>query len=166
MQGSFIQGFAYSTQSLFESWFEKLSLSAGIGAVVGFFRIDIVLVYAMFAMMTADYVLGWMDAKKAGTWDIRVARHGCIKFVSYFLWVLLVCVVNMTLSRVFQCNLPFIHLFVGWIVLCDAGSVMRHLENLGFKVPSLLFLITKRGKRQLETYIAGELKDNNHGEER
>ena len=43
---------------------------------------------------------------------------------------------------------------------------MRHLENLGFKVPSLLFLITKRGKRQLETYIAGELKDNKHGEER
>ena len=75
MQGSFIQGFAYSTQSLFESWFEKLSLSAGIGAVVGFFRIDIVLVYAMFAMMTADYVLGWMDAKKAGTWDIRVAGY-------------------------------------------------------------------------------------------
>lgn len=77
MQGSFIQGFAYSTQSLFESWFEKLSLSAGIGAVVGFFRIDIVLVYAMFAMMTADYVLGLDGREESGD----MGYSGCAAWV-------------------------------------------------------------------------------------
>lgn len=165
MQGSFIQGFAYSTQSLFEAWFERLSVSTIIGAVVAFFRIDVVVVYAMFGMMTVDYVLGWMDARKAGTWDIQIARHGLVKFVSYCLWLLLVCVVNMTLSRVFQYDFPFIHLFVGWVVLCDAGSVVRHLENLGFKVPRQVLLIIGRGKRRLEKYAAGE-QENRHGEER
>ena len=73
------------------------------------------------------------------------------KFPAYCLYLLIVGVVNASLSRSFGgFDMPLLNLFIAYLIITDAVSVIAHMQRLGIPVPDLLRRVLLRSKRKVE----------------
>ena len=88
--------------------------------------------------------------------------HGALKFPAYCLDLLLVGVVNVSLSRSVGMEMPFLNLFVAYLIMTDAVSVIGHMQRLGIPVPALLRRIVLRGRHRVERGLSRAVEDDDH----
>ena len=82
--------------------------------------------------------------------------HGALKFPAYCLYLLIVGVVNASLSRSFGgFDMPLLNLFIAYLIITDAVSVIAHMQRLGIPVPDLLRRVLLRSKRKVERRVDG-----------
>lgn len=147
-------GLDYYTQSLLALWPEKAvvgSFVAGAVAVVGG---DAYLLWMLAGMLTADFAFGLADAIRRQHFRCRALAHGVLKFPAYCLYLLIVGVVNASLSRSFGgMEMPFLNLFIAYLIITDAVSVLAHMQRLGIPVPDLLRRVVMRSKRRVEQRV-------------
>ena len=146
-------GLDYYTQSLLALWPEKAvigSFLAGAAALVG---ADAYLLWMLAGMLTADFAFGLADAVRRRHFRCRILAHGVLKFPAYCLYLLIVGTVNASLSRSFGIEMPLLNLFVAYLIITDAVSVMAHMQRLGIPVPELLRRLVVRSKRRVEQRV-------------
>lgn len=159
------EGIVYYTQSIAAMWAEKAVISTLIAGFVSLFGGDAVLIWLLIVMWLTDFAFGLAEAIRRGHFRCRVLTRGVLKFPTYCLYLLLVGVVNVSLSRALGLQLPILDLFVAYLVVTDAVSVMGHMIRLGMPVPLLLRRIVLRGQAGIERKVEAILKDAENDEE-
>ena len=141
-----LEGLAYYTQSLLALWPEK--------AVIGSCVAGAYLLWMLGAMLVADFAFGLADAVRRRHFRCRMLAHGALKFPAYCLYLLIVGVVNASLSRSFGgFDMPLLNLFIAYLIITDAVSVIAHMQRLGIPVPDLLRRVLLRSKRKVERRV-------------
>lgn len=80
--------------------------------------------------------------------------HGALKFLYYMAYIGIVDMVNASLSRSFGgVYMPFLNLFIVYLIITDAVSVIAHMQRLGIPVPDLLRRVLLRSKRKVERRV-------------
>ena len=137
-----MEGLAYYTQSLLALWPEKAVIGSCVAGAVSLFG--------------GDAYLLWMlgDAVRRRHFRCRMLAHGALKFPAYCLYLLIVGVVNASLSRSFGgFDMPLLNLFIAYLIITDAVSVIAHMQRLGIPVPDLLRRVLLRSKRKVERRV-------------
>ena len=89
--------------------------------------------------MVADFAFGVADAARRRHFRCRMLWHGALKFLYYMAYIGIVDMVNASLSRSFGgVYMPFLNLFIVYLIITDAVSVIAHMQRLGIPVPDLL----------------------------
>lgn len=102
----------------------------------------------------ADFAFGLADAVRRRHFRCRMLAHGALKFPAYCLYLLIVGVVNASLSRSFGgFDMPLLNLFIAYLIITDAVSVIAHMQRLGIPVPDLLRRVLLRSKRKVERRV-------------
>ncbi len=133
-----LEGLAYYTQSLLALWPEKAVIGSCVAGAVSLFGGDAYLLWMLGAMLVADFAFGLADAVRRRHFRCRMLAHGALKFPAYCLYLLIVGVVNASLSRSFGgFDMPLLNLFIAYLIITDAVSVIAHMQRLGIPVPDL-----------------------------
>lgn len=149
-----MEGLAYYTQSLLALWPEKAVIGSCVAGVVSLFGGDAYLLWMLGAMLVADFAFGLADAVRRRHFRCRMLAHGALKFPAYCLYLLIVGVVNASLSRSFGgFDMPLLNLFIAYLIITDAVSVIAHMQRLGIPVPDLLRRVLLRSKRKVERRV-------------
>ena len=137
-----MEGLAYYTQSLLALWPEKAVIGSCVAGAVSLFGGDAYLLWMLGAMLVADFAFGLADAVRRRHFRCRMLAHGALKFPAYCLYLLIVGVVNASLSRSFGgFDMPLLNLFIA------------HMQRLGIPVPDLLRRVLLRSKRKVERRV-------------
>lgn len=155
-----LEGLTYYTQSLLALWPEKALIGSCIAGFVSLFGGDALLLWLLVAMLLADFAFGLADALRRRHFRCRMLAHGALKFPAYCLYLLLVGVVNVSLSRSVGMEMPFLNLFVAYLIMTDAVSVIGHMQRLGIPVPALLRRIVLRGRNRVERGVSRAMEDD------
>lgn len=149
-----LEGLAYYTQSLLALWPEKAVIGSCVAGAVSLFGGDAYLLWMLGAMLVADFAFGLADAVRRRHFRCRMLAHGALKFPAYCLYLLIVGVVNASLSRSFGgFDMPLLNLFIAYLIITDAVSVIAHMQRLGIPVPDLLRRVLLRSKRKVERRV-------------
>ena len=126
-----LEGLAYYTQSLLAFWPEKAVIGSCVAGVVSLFGGAAYLLWMLGAMLVADFAFGLADAVRRRHFRCRMLAHGALKFPAYCLYLLIVGVVNASLSRSFGgFDMPLLNLFIAYLIITDAVSVMPTCSGL------------------------------------
>ena len=155
-----LEGLAYYTQSLLALWPEKAVIGSCVAGAVSLFAGDALLLWLLVSMLIADFAFGLADAVRRRHFRCRMLAHGALKFPAYCLYLLLVGVVNVSLSRSVGLEMPFLNLFVAYLIMTDAVSVIGHMQRLGIPIPALLRRIVLRGRHRVERGVSRALEDD------
>lgn len=153
------EGLLYYTQSLAVLWPEKAVISSFLAGVVALFGGDAFIMWLLLGVMCADFLLGFTDAARRKHIRCRAMGRGVLKFVYYFSYIGLVGVVNVSLSRSFGIHAPLLDLFMSYLIITDAISVMAHMQRLGIPVPALLRRIIVRSRDKIERGVSETLDE-------
>ena len=149
-----MEGLAYYTQRLLALWPEKAVIGSCVAGAVSLFGGDAYLLWMLGAMLVADFAFGLADAVRRRHFRCRMLAHGALKFPAYCLYLLIVGVVNASLSRSFGgFDMPLLNLFIAYLIITDAVSVIAHMQRLGIPVPDLLRRVLLRSKRKVERRV-------------
>ena len=141
-----LEGLDYYTQSLLALWPEKAVIGSCVAGVVSLFGGDGYLLWMLG--------FGLADAVRRRHFRCRMLAHGALKFPAYCLYLLIVGVVNASLSRSFGgFDMPLLNLFIAYLIITDAVSVIAHMQRLGIPVPDLLRRVLLRSKRKVERRV-------------
>jgi toxin secretion/phage lysis holin len=150
-----IESISYYLSQTFELWQEKLALGVVFSATLAFFDIDQVLVICLFWLMLGDLLLGLFQAFKLKTFSPAILKRGIVKYPLFCTYILLVGVVDVAFERALSIMLPLLDIFIAYMIFNEAGSILRHLETLGVRIPPLLKVLIHGGINRMEK----ELKD-------
>lgn len=149
-----MEGLAYYTQSLLALWPDKALVGSCVAGVVSLFGGDVYLLWMLAVMMVADFAFGVADAARRRHFRCRMLWHGALKFLYYMAYIGIVDMVNASLSRSFGgVYMPFLNLFIVYLIITDAVSVIAHMQRLGIPVPDLLRRVLLRSKRKVERRV-------------
>jgi toxin secretion/phage lysis holin len=148
--GTAIEASGYYLSQTLELWQEKLALGALFSAALAFFDVDQVLAVCLFWLMLADLCLGLFQAFKFKTFSPLVLKRGVVKYPLYCAYLLLVGVINIAFERALSITLPLLDIFMAYMIFTEAGSILRHLEALGLKIPPLLKMLIHGGVNRME----------------
>ena len=110
--------------------------------------------WMLAVMMVADFAFGVADAARRRHFRCRMLWHGALKFLYYMAYIGIVDMVNASLSRSFGgVYMPFLNLFIVYLIITDAVSVIAHMQRLGIPVPDLLRRVLLRSKRKVERRV-------------
>ena len=56
--------------------------------------------------------------------------------------------------------MPLVKFFLAYLILTDTVSIIAHLERMGWRVPKLLALIVRRGRKKLVSSVEKSLPDD------
>ena len=161
------EGLGYYSQSLAAFWAEKVCLSGLVTAFVALCGGDAVLLWCMLALWAVDFALGLSVALKRGRFRCRQLARGVLKIPAYCLYLLLVGMVNVALTRSIGVDVPLLNGFVAYLIITDAVSVMAHMQLLGLPVPHLLQRIIFKSREKIEKTVDEALAhDHDNREER
>ena len=122
-----LDGLAYYTQSLLALWPEKAVIGSCVAGVVSLFGGDAYLLWMLGAMLVADFAFGLADAVRRRHFRCRMLAHGALKFPAYCLYLLIVGVVNASLSRSFGgVDMPLLNLFIAYRIRHCPHAAARH----------------------------------------
>ena len=80
--------------------------------------------------------------------------HGALKFPAYCLYLLIVGVVNASLSRSFGgFDMPLLNLFIAYLIITDAYPSLPTCSGSASPVPDLLRRVLLRSKRKVERRV-------------
>lgn len=147
------EGLAYYTQSLAAFWAEKVCLSGLVTAFVALCGGDAVLLWCMLALWLVDFALGLSVALKRGRFRCRRLACGVLKIPAYCLYLLLVGVVNLALTRSIGVDVPLLNGFVAYLIVTDAVSVTKNMQLLGLPIPPPLRRIIVKSKEKIEKTV-------------
>ena len=149
-----MEGLAYYTQSLLALWPDKALVGSCVAGVVSLFGGDVYLLWMLAVMMVADFAFGVADAARRRHFRCWMLWHGALKFLYYMAYIGIVDMVNASLSRSFGgVYMPFLNLFIVYLIITDAVSVIAHMQRLGIPVPDLLRRVLLRSKRKVERRV-------------
>ena len=149
-----LEGLDYYTQSLLALWPDKALVGSCVAGVVSLFGGDVYLLWMLAVMMVADFAFGVADAARRRHFRCRMLWHGALKFLYNMANIGIVDMVNASLSRSFGgFDMPFLNLFIVYLIITDAVSVIAHMQRLGIPVPDLLRRVLLRSKRKVERRV-------------
>ncbi len=147
------EGLVYYTHSLAAFWAKKMCFSGIITVGVALCGGDALLLWLMAALWAADFAFGLSVAIRRRRFRCRMLARGVLKAPAYCLYLLLVGVVQVALTRSIGADVPLLNMFVAYLIMTDAVSVMAHMQVLGLPVPGLLRRVLFRGRRHLEKTV-------------
>lgn len=173
--GEEMDSFVYYTDGLFDGAAQKLC--AVIFVLFGFhvsgIHEDVTILSLLIKIMIADFILGIVCAIKTKTWDYHVLMRGVCKFPLYALYIFLVACVDQLIYKYAGITDGWcVRLFLAYLLVCEAYSVLRTLGKMGVKVPMLLtYLMTRlkdlveyKGKKSIDK-VVGQKPDKNQNKE-
>lgn len=138
------------------AWF-KAVLAAVIGTLSGLLGDSGPLFQLLLLILCFDYVLGSVHAGLQGRLRACVAIRGMIKNVAYVISVLVVGVMDNAAAHVVDMvHIPFLDIFMGYLVAHESISCLGHLAAFGVPVPPRLL-------ETLKDYHARLGGDNDNG---
>ena len=156
-----LEGLAYYTQSLLALWPEKAVIGSCVAGAVSLFGGDALLLWLLVSMLIADFAFGLADAVRRRHFRCRMLAHGALKFPAYCLYLLLVGVVNVSLSRSVGLEMPFLNLFVAYLIhTCEPAKSSRVVRGILCAIPALLRRIVLRGRHRVERGVSRALEDD------
>ena len=148
-----LEGLAYYTQSLLALWPEKAVIGSCVAGAVSLFGGDAYLLWMLGAMLVADIAFGWRTScgagiSVAGCWRTGRSSSGLLPYL------LIVRRGQRQPVAVFGgFDMPLLNLFIAYLIITDAVSVIAHMQRLGIPVPDLLRRVLLRSKRKVERRV-------------
>ena len=155
-----IEGVVYYSRSLFDLLPEKAAFGALLAWVSGVLGADPMLVALTLISLVADFALGMWEAVRRGHFRCRIMARGVAKFPCYCVYIILVWWVDVALSHAIGFQVPLVKFFLAYLILTDTVSIIAHLERMGWRVPKLLALIVRRGRKKLVSSVEKSLPDD------
>jgi toxin secretion/phage lysis holin len=157
-----IEAIGYYLSQTFEMWQEKLALGTVSAGVLLFFNLDKVLVIGLFWLMIADLAIGLFQAFKLKTYSPKILKRGIIKYPLFCAYILLVGIMDVAFERALGIMLPILDIFMAYMIFNEAGSILRHLEALGCKIPPLLKVLIHGGINRMEKEVKEKIGVESH----
>lgn len=146
-----IQGFLYYLQALFVGW----PIKTVFASIAAFFGTEQILFIWLFVMLAADLGFGLVESIMRKRFSCKVLARGVVKIPAYCLYIFLVGAMDMTVEKAIHLNMPFLELFIAYLVSCDAVSVMGHAIRLGMPMPKRI----RRVILHTQLKVEGQLND-------
>lgn len=173
--GDEMDSFAYYTEGLFDGAAHKLY--AVIFVLFGFhvtgIHDDVTVLSLLLKIMVADFFLGIFCAIKTKTWNYTTLVRGICKFPLYALYIFLVACVDQLVYQYTGIQDGWcVRLFLAYLLVCEIYSVIRTLDKIGVKVPTLLIYLSNRlkevfekhGKNKIDTTLKCDTQTENQME--
>ncbi|WP_304736859.1 phage holin family protein [uncultured Desulfovibrio sp.] len=154
------EGIVYYSQNIASLWAEKAVFSTLITGFVSVFGGDALLIWFLCVMWFVDFLFGLMEALRRNRFRCRMLIRGVLKLPTYCLYLLLVGVVNMVITRSLGMEFPVLNLFIAYLVITDVVSIMGHMLHLGMPVPRLLRNIILKSQANIEHKVDQILDDD------
>lgn len=157
---TYMQDFHSWFQAFVDDWNIKLAISAVMAFFSEIFGEDWWLIQCLLILLVADCALGIFSA-----WhfdhelNARRLHDGMVKFLAYAIAIILVWVVQEICFRVIPVAIPVMGVFAGYQSLTEIKSVVKHLERLGIKMPSLFHKLTESSADKVEDQLNELTKD-------
>ena len=142
-------------QCISDFFAEKVIVSSAFTTAMTFIGADPVIFWLMLCLWAADFAFGTICALKRGTFQCRVAMWGVLKFVYYCMFIGIVGVINVILSRIMPAfmgldQMPLVNIMMGILAYTDAVSILESMKSLNIPVPPVLDRTMRKGKEILE----------------
>lgn len=134
---------------------EKVMVSSAITTALTFIGADPIIFWLMLLLWAVDFLFGTLCAIKRGAFHCRVAAWGVLKFAYYCMFIGIVGVINVILSRIMPAfmgldQMPLVNIMMGILAYTDAVSIIESMKKLNIPVPPVLDRCLKKGKEILE----------------
>lgn len=134
---------------------EKVMVSSAITTALTFIGADPIIFWLMLLLWAVDFFFGTICALKRGAFHCRVAAWGVLKFAYYCMFIGIVGVMNVILSRIMPAfmgldQMPLVNIMMGILAYTDAVSIIEKMKFLNIPVPPVLDRCLKKGKEILE----------------
>lgn len=147
--------------------FYNTIVGAFIAIMTALFGADWYLFAAYLILNIADWITGWLKARKLGEESSYIGMKGILKKLGYWLiilisWLIPTCFIAM--GDELGIKLDFLQLF-GWFVLAmlfvnEIRSILENLVELGYKVPNILIKGLAVTERLINTKSPVEDEEN------
>lgn len=155
-----LEGLQNYTRSLSDMWQQKLAMGAIVTWLSEWIGADAALLGIMLLALCLDFALGVYVAVKRGKFRCYTLTRGVAKLPCYCFYLLVVdtAVYALTVSTGFE--LPLLNMFVAYLVLTDAASIIAHMRVLGLPMPKLLALIVNSSQHKIEHTVSSALGED------
>lgn len=106
---------------------------------------NVILIYALVALMAIDYIAGMIAAKMRGSWEVRAAFDGLCRKFGTLLILAAAAVIDVVLPYIKEYLLPDaieISSISGVVISClcigEFRSIIKNYKKMGRKPPSVL----------------------------
>lgn len=151
--GEEMDNFLHYTNGLFNNFAGKLCsvIFVLFGFHVAGIHGDIILFSLLIKLMVADFIMGIIRALKTKTWDYHLLIRGICKFPLYALYIFIIACVDQLIYKSTGLDDGWcVKLFLAYLIVCEAYSIIRSLGKMGVKVPYLLEYLSGRLKSIIE----------------
>lgn len=101
---------------------------------------DSVVLGILIILLCLDLVLGVVRAVVRGRFMSAILARGVVKYPLYALYILLMSGISIAIERSLGFSAAgMLNTFVLYLISCEAFSVVRNMQRIGFKVPNPLF---------------------------
>lgn len=152
-----VEYYMVRASELFE---EKFTVSLSVGTLATIFGIDAAMLLCISLLMCADLFFGILHSWKAHTFSLYKLQRGAMKFLAYYLSMLLVNNVNDYVSRSLGVWLPVQNLYVTYLIATEGLSIMSHCSQLGMPFPPLFRVILRSYQNKVEKTVQAIVKSD------
>ncbi|ADP87165.1 phage holin family protein [Nitratidesulfovibrio vulgaris] len=118
---------------------EEFPVKASIGTCAAFVGTLLggvgMMISLLFLLLVIDFALGFCRAWRAGRVSSSKLRGGGLKFVFYFLSIVVMAAVQAATSQSTGMTIPLRDVFVAYLCVNEGLSCLEHLSYFGVPVP-------------------------------